>query len=133
MPKDARQFWETSVVRLVEVGIVDRVDVPALEMLAVQYARWRQAGRSVARKGLFAVGSRGQPRESPAVKVEREAHMVFLRTAEHFALTPVARARLGLAEVHRRSLEAEMSSTLDRDVVDGDVIDDDGDAGVPGL
>jgi P27 family predicted phage terminase small subunit len=112
LPRDAKEFWWTDVDRLVEVGIIDRVDVPVLEMLATQYARWRQASRVVAVEGHFTLGSAGQIREHPAVKIEREAHSLFLKTAEHYALTPIARTRLGLAEVHRRTLAAEMQDAL---------------------
>jgi phage terminase small subunit len=41
LPPEAQEFWRTSVTRLIEVGIIDRVDVPVLEQLAVQYARIR--------------------------------------------------------------------------------------------
>ena len=108
LPRDAQEYWRATVARLVEVGMIDLVDDAALRMLATQYARWRQAGRVVAEDGHFARGSVGQLREHPAVKIEREAHGLFLKTAEHFGLTPMARTRLGLAELHRRSLHAEM-------------------------
>lgn len=105
---DAKDFWKDSVVRLVDVGILDRVDVPALEQLCEQYARVRAAQRVIAEVGMFARGSTGQIREHPALKIEREATAMFLRLAEHFALTPIARTRLGLAELHARTLAQEL-------------------------
>jgi P27 family predicted phage terminase small subunit len=112
LPLDAQEFWRDSVVRLVDVGIIDRVDYPALEQLAVQYARIRQAQRVIREEGLFTLGSVGQIREHPALKIEREATTLFMKMAEHFALTPIARTRLGLAELHRRTLADEMGSAL---------------------
>lgn len=112
LPDMAREFWVGAVARLVEVGLLDRIDAPVLEMLAVQYARWREAGELLAREDVLVESKRGGPRAHPAVKMEREAHLLFLRTAEHFALTPIARTRLGLAELHRRSLEVEMADAL---------------------
>lgn len=112
LPEDAQEFWEETVAMLVEVGMIDRVDVPVLEQLAVQYARIRGAQRVIAEFGYFAKGSTGQVVEHPALKIEREATGMFLRIAEHYGLTPVARTRLGLAELHRRSLESEMQSAL---------------------
>jgi P27 family predicted phage terminase small subunit len=112
LPEDAKEFWRDSIVRLVEVGIIDRVDGPALEQLAVQYARIRGAQRVIAESGYFSKGSTGQIREHPALRIEREATNQFLKIAEHFALTPIARTRLGLAELHRRSLSSEMASGL---------------------
>jgi P27 family predicted phage terminase small subunit len=112
LPDEAKEFWREHVSRLVEVGMVDRVDVPALEMMATQYALSRQAQRAIEEHGFFAEGSRGQMREHPAVRSQRDASTLFLRFAEQFGLTPSARARLGLAELHRRSLQAEMTDGL---------------------
>lgn len=109
---DAKEFWRESVTRLVEVGIIDRVDVPVLEQMAEQYARVRAAQRVVKEVGMFAKGSTGQIREHPALRIEREATTLFLKLAEHYALTPIARTRLGLAELHRRSLAEELQSGL---------------------
>jgi P27 family predicted phage terminase small subunit len=112
LPVDAKRFWRDTVAKLVDAGMVDLVDEVALSMLATQYARWCQAGRVVAEFGHFATSSVGQLKEHPALKIERDAHAMFLRTAEQFGLTPVARARLGLAEIHRRTLAAEMTTAL---------------------
>jgi P27 family predicted phage terminase small subunit len=110
--EDARAFWEDAVVRLIDVGIVDRVDVPILEQLAMQYARIKAAQRVIESEGYFARGSTGQIKEAPWVKMEREATMLFHRLADQFALTPLARTRLGVAELVRRSLRAELEQAL---------------------
>lgn len=112
LPADAKEFWSDSVQRLASVGIIDRVDVPALEQLATQYARIRQAQRVIAEDGHFTRGSVGQLREHPALKIEREATTMFLKLADQFALTPVARTRLGLAQLHGRALQQELSEGL---------------------
>lgn len=112
LPADAKAFWRESITRLVEVGIIDFVDLPALEMLAVNYARWRQAARVVAADGHFVMAGNKNLRVHPAIKIEREASMAFLKLAEHFALTPVSRTRLGMAELHAKSLAMEIHDTL---------------------
>lgn len=112
LPRDAQEFWRVSVARLIDVGIVDRVDGPLLEMLAVTYARWRQAARVLAADGHFVIGLGGTLRAHPAIKIERDANQAFLRMAEHFALSPVARVRLGQQELHRRTMEAELHEAL---------------------
>lgn len=128
LPDDAQEFWRDSVATLIEVGIIDRVDAPALEALATQYARMRQANRVVASEGHFARGSTGQLVQHPALKIEREATAMFMRLAEHYALTPIARVRLGMAELHRRSLAQELNDDLGGDSalepVDARVVDD---------
>jgi P27 family predicted phage terminase small subunit len=127
LPAEAQEFWRESVTRLIEVGIVDRVDVPVLEQLCTQYARIRQAQRVLAEDGHFVRGSVGQLREHPAMKIERDATQLFLKIAEHYALTPIARTRLGLAELHRRSLAAEMTDALGTANLTPVLTSDDGD------
>jgi P27 family predicted phage terminase small subunit len=112
LPPEAQEFWKTSVTRLIEVGIIDRVDVPVLEQLATQYARIRQAQRVLAKDGHYSRGAAGQLKRHPAMDIESNATMMFLKIAEHYALTPIARTRLGLAELHRRSLAAELNDGL---------------------
>lgn len=112
LEKEAKAFWKDAVQTLADVGVLDQVDGAALEMLATQYARVRQAQAAVKKHGLFTTGSVGQTREHPALRIEREATAAFMRIAEHFALTPVARTRLGLAELHRRSMAKEMDDSL---------------------
>jgi P27 family predicted phage terminase small subunit len=132
LPADGQVFWRDTVHRLIEVGMLDLVDEVALRMMAVQYARWRQAGRVIAEDGHFARGSVGQLREHPAVRIERDAHALFMKTAEQFGLSPMARTRLGLAELHRRSLHNEMERALGApDIVDGEAVSD-VDVGLPG-
>jgi P27 family predicted phage terminase small subunit len=112
LPPEAKEFWAVSVARLVEVGIIDRVDVPVLEQLAVQYARIRQAQRVIAQDGHYSRGAAGQLKRHPAIDIEANATAMFMKIAEHYALTPIARTRLGLAELHRRSLATELEEGL---------------------
>jgi P27 family predicted phage terminase small subunit len=129
LPPDAKRLWREDIATLVETGIADRVDRTALEGLCIAYARACQAGRVIASEGLFAVGSVGNLRPHPAVKIEQDAWHRFYAMAEHFALTPVARTRLGQAELGRRSLAAELGEKLgditlqEVDVVDAEVVE----------
>lgn len=109
---DAKEFWAEAVPILHKVGLLDTVDRAALEMTATAYARVLQARRVIAEEGMMSVGHRGQPREHPMLSTERAAMQTFLRFAEQYALTPVARTRLGLAELQRRSMEDELTDAL---------------------
>ncbi|MBB4663170.1 phage terminase small subunit P27 family [Conexibacter arvalis] len=112
LPKDAQEFWREVVPQLASIGMVDRIDKVVLELLCTQYARARQAQRVVTEDGHFALGAAGQIKEHPAVKIEREATIVFLRLCEQVGIGPVARARLGLASLHGRALANEMDSAF---------------------
>jgi len=138
LPKEAWPFWEESVGHLVNAGIADRVDLPALTMLATLYARYIQARKIIAKDGLLAIGSSGQFVEHPAVKIERNSMKMFLTAAEQYGIGPVARTRLGLADLHRRNMAAELERALgggesappDLDLPEAEVVEDD-DVGLP--
>jgi P27 family predicted phage terminase small subunit len=86
------------VAELASCGIVDRVDLPMLEQLAMQYARIKTCQKVIREIGYFARGSTGQVREHPAVKIERESTALFMKIATQYGMTAVARTVLGLAE-----------------------------------
>lgn len=112
LPDSAKTWWLKAVPVLRQAGVLETVDEAALEMMAVQYARMRQAGRIVDRDGPVARGSTGQFKEHPMLETERKAMGAFLRLAEQFALTPVARTRLGLAALQARTLHEELNKGL---------------------
>lgn len=108
----AKEFWTFAVDKLLGAGVLDRVDAPTLEMLATAYARVCHARDAIKKYGHFVRRPDGQVREHPAVKLERESITLYLKLAEQFALTPVARTRLGLAQMQGRSMIAEMDDRL---------------------
>lgn len=143
LPRDAQEFWRESIEKLVEVGVIDLVDTPALEILATAYARIRQARRVIAEEGHFGIGSGGQIKEHPALKIEQNYMAMFERYMNHFALSPVARTRLGMAELSRKAMAAELDRELGPDEgqqaprpadVEGEAFEEDldGDIGLPG-
>jgi P27 family predicted phage terminase small subunit len=112
LDESAKMFWREAVPTLVQAGIISAVDRAALELASTMYARARQAGRVIAEQGHLARGSTGQLVEHPSLRTERDAAINFLRFAEHYALTPVARTRLGMAELERKSLQQEMKESF---------------------
>lgn len=110
--EDAKECWRTVVPTLEAVGVLDGVDRMALESLCLQWARARAAARVIEAQGMFAKGSTGQLVEHPAVATERNAQAMFLRFAEQYALTPVARTRLGIAELERKKLKESMDEAI---------------------
>jgi len=128
LPSDGKDAWNAVVPTLAEVGLLDRVDHLMLQAMCVQWARARQAGKVIAKQGHLIRGAGGHIREHPSLRTERESYAAFSRFAEQFALSPVARTRLGLAEIHRRTLKAEFESALgepDLQPVDAEVVEDD--------
>ena len=134
----AQEFWGEIVVQLVKVGMIDRVDRPALELICTTWDEYSKADRVVREQGFFAAGPSGQIKEHPALKMRRLARAEFFKYAEQYGLTPMARTRLGLAELHARTLEQELDSKLGGPgeappaPIEGTVVEDEADVGLPG-
>ena len=113
LPQQAKTAWRQIVPRLHEVGMLDRVDGPALEALCVQVGIMRQATEEIAAlDGLVATGSQGQPVAHPLLSVLTSAQNAVRQWTERFGLDPSTRTRLGLSELHRRSLASELHDQL---------------------
>jgi len=126
MPADAVEAWNAVVPTLAETGLLDRVDRLALHAMCIQWARAMQAGKVIARQGHLVRGMGGL-KEHPSLRTERQSFEMFRKFAEEYALTPSARTRLGLAELHRRSLKAEFDSALgevELEPVEAEVVDE---------
>lgn len=107
LPAAASAFWDDIVPILEHAGVLNRVDRVALTALVMQWERAEQARTLLAAQGLFVPGSAGQMVEHPALQVERNAHMLLLRFAGEFGITPVARARIAAASAIVRSTMRE--------------------------
>lgn len=97
LPDAASALWDELVPVLEAADVLHRVDQAALEALCMQWERGAVAGRVLKEEGYFALGSMGQVVEHPALGIERQAHTLFLRFAEQYGITPVARARIATA------------------------------------
>lgn len=130
-----REFWRATVLHVVKTGMVDLVDRPALEVLARTWDEYSKADAVVASEGFFTSGTSGQIREHPALKIRARARADFFKFAEQFGLTPMARTRFGLMDLHRRSLSSELDKHLgSADVIgDADVVEEGDVVGLPGL
>jgi P27 family predicted phage terminase small subunit len=102
LPADASALWDSVVPILYDNGAADAVDGAVLEILVTQYARMKQAQRIVAEQGPLSLGHAGNLREHPALGIERNAAALVLKIAEMVGLSPVGRARLGIAAAVRR-------------------------------
>lgn len=105
LPKDAEEIWDDLVIGLDSAGVLDQLDYGALTAMTIQWARATTAGRIIQQEGLVAMGSMSQLVEHPMLGTERAAHALFLRYAEQYGLTPVARARVAAALTARGSTD----------------------------
>ncbi len=110
LPHEAIEFWKDTVSLLGDAGVIHRADRSALIALSVQWARAERARKVLAEEGYFALGSMGQIVEHPALSVERQAHSMFLRFAEQYGLTPVAREKIQSSIEKRASVGRPIGS-----------------------
>lgn len=97
LPDAAATLWDDIVPILAEARVLNRIDGAALTAMCLQWERGQQARKVLKEEGLFALGSTGQVVPHPALEIERAAHTLFIRFAEQFGITPVARARIAAA------------------------------------
>lgn len=104
--------WDEIVPPLLEVGLLDRVDVPALEAIATSVARWREAELVLREEGLFVASPNGYRIAHPAIAVSQKAQAEYRSWCARFGLTPSDRIGLGIAAVRSRSLAQDLSDRI---------------------
>ncbi len=123
----AKRLWG-AIVRDMERGnVLDKADAGMIEGAAVMWARAIEAGLDIDKRGtvydVVRVGRDGTEwtaREvNPNVRIERDCRAQFARLAEMLGLSPVARARLGIATRRPgRTLDEELADLTDPDRLD---------------
>lgn len=124
---------KTRIATTLRAGLApDTKDVRAAESYARTLTNLRAYRSAKAKVGnMVALGSTGQLVEHPLLGTERASASILLRFAAEFALTPTARARLGLAVLEGKTLERELEDDLgpaarrgrpgsEPDVIDGE-------------
>lgn len=113
LPSRAKTAWKQIVPALDEIGMLDKVDGPALEALCIEVGIMRQAAAELAKKrSLTTAGSQGQPVRHPLLDVLNQAQSAVRQWCERFGLDPSTRTRLGLQDAKRKTLNAEMAGKL---------------------
>jgi P27 family predicted phage terminase small subunit len=101
----ARDEWYIVAEQLMRLGMLTKVDLPALGAYCHAYQTWRTAAEAIAKmaagdpvmSGLLVKGRDGDVAQNPLVPIARKAAQDMLRFAAQFGLTAAARARLGAA------------------------------------
>jgi P27 family predicted phage terminase small subunit len=112
MPEEGVTLWKRAIPWLVQVNVIQEIDLTAFEQMCRIYATAESARKVLDEQGYFALGSGGQITEHPAVKVWQTSQMMFLRHAGEFGMTTMARTRLGLMDVQRKSIQQDLDWTL---------------------
>lgn len=112
MPEEGVELWQRTMPWLVQVNVLQTIDLPAFEQMCRVYAQAERARKVLDENGYFALGAGGQIVEHPSMKILQTAQMMFLRHASEFGMTTMARTRLGLMDVQRKSIQQDLDWTL---------------------
>lgn len=122
IPREGQELWQQVVPWLVAQNAIQVIDLPAVKSMCIHYAQMEKLRRVLDEDGYFVLGSSGQMTEHPGIRQFNNSSNMFLRYAQEFGLTTIARTRLGLMDVQRKSIASEMEWTLGpatRRIVDG--------------
>jgi P27 family predicted phage terminase small subunit len=104
----ADEWWRTAP-ELHRLGLLTRIDVPALAAYCHAFGQWRMAAESLAKmqandpimNGMIIRTKYGDAAMNPLVSIARKHAGDVIRYAGEFGLTPVARTRLASANFQR--------------------------------
>ncbi len=96
MGAETKAFYRRAGRDLVDLGLLARVDVPALIAMAVQWGRWVQAERELTTRGPVIVTAHGAQVVNPWLTVCNRAFDRFVALLSQFGGTPVSRTKLSL-------------------------------------
>jgi P27 family predicted phage terminase small subunit len=98
----AADEWWRIAPELHVLGLLTRIDVPALAAYCHAYAQWRMAAETLAKMaasdpvtgGLLIKTKYGDVAQNPLVSITRKHAADMVRYAGEFGLTPIARSRI---------------------------------------
>lgn len=113
----ATDLWNKVCRLLITSNIITEGDLFAVEQFVMATLEARRAFFELRTEGSTVTtanpaGGRASKTTHPAYRVWRDANTVMFKWAEHLGLSPVARARLGLAVGHGRKLAQELEADL---------------------
>lgn len=97
-------------------GRLNDTDLEALRMMAWSLYRYEQAQQHVEANGMV-VDTEYGPRVNPMLKVARDEGAFYLKIADQYALTFVARLRAGLLQLAGQTLMQDLHSGIAEAIV----------------
>ena len=93
LPKYGQKLWRSLAPKLIELGVLSEIDLPAFEMMCLHYALARQAMDEVEEIGLT-IQEEGKTKKNPAMQAFRENAAAYKQLLVEFGLTPSSRSRI---------------------------------------
>jgi P27 family predicted phage terminase small subunit len=90
---EARKAWRNMGRKLLAMGVLTDVDLPALEAYCTVYARWREAETKLTETGLV-IYKDGWIQQSPYMGIVNECLRQLRAYMAEFGITPSSRVRV---------------------------------------
>ncbi len=94
---EVKEEWNRVALELARRGLLTKLDSTALACYCVSCARWRKANEIIRTQGEVYVTPKGYLQPRPEVAIARMAAEMMRTLAVEFGMTPVSRARIGVA------------------------------------
>jgi P27 family predicted phage terminase small subunit len=103
----ASEFWEKVRFHMERAGTLGPENASALEILAINYARWRLAEAHVLAHGPVVAAPRtGVPMQNPYLSIANAAAEKVMKLEAELGLPPSMRARVSKAQGQKRAARA---------------------------
>lgn len=92
----ASKYWDEIVPELYEAGVITKVDSAALHVLCENYVTWQNAAIMVNRNknSALVMTDAGNTKESPELRVMRQAEKRLVAMLEKFGMEPGGRKKV---------------------------------------
>jgi P27 family predicted phage terminase small subunit len=95
LDEEAKAEWQRIVPELDAMGLLSRVDRPALAAYCTAWSRWVNAEEQVRKFGpIVKSPERGFPMKSPYLSIADQALEIMRKMMVEFGLTPSSRSRI---------------------------------------
>lgn len=112
LPVEAHDLWRLVVGELWPRGLRPS-DLEGVRMLVMAAHRNRQAAAAVDEHGLMVLSGTGSLMLNPALRLEKDTRVDYLRWSDALGLTMASRLRLGLMQLAGESLLSSLARDLD--------------------
>lgn len=97
LSKEAKKLWNELVPQLQSIpGLIQCVDISAVELLCESYAQWKDAAQVIQEYGAVFTTPNGYIQQRPEVAIAQKNAKLVKELLSEFGLTPSSRSRINI-------------------------------------
>lgn len=90
----AKKEWRRTGKKLIGLGLLTDIDLPAFAAYCQQYSTWVMATEEIKKNGVLSYAKNGFPMQSPFVAIQNKAQVEMRKWLTEFGMTPSSRSRV---------------------------------------